>query len=149
LKSAVHRPVRRQVEGMSEIEWMHPESGHGSARPAWIRRFIRGVSRGCKVREDRDPIIDPAVDAGFRETWRRRDGGAGGCENRGDSGIHQPTPRERETGATRKIKPEAKPEDEARGETHKRHREAQPGGAEFEGNRELKHRRHRRTRDSG
>jgi len=38
------------------------------AYPDWIRRFIRGESRGCEVREDRDPIIDPAVDAGFRET---------------------------------------------------------------------------------
>jgi hypothetical protein len=32
--------------------------------------------------------------------------------------IHQPTPREREAGETRKIKPEAKPEGEAGGETH-------------------------------
>ena len=47
------------------------------------------------------------------------------------------------------IKPEAKPEGEAQGETQELHREAQPGGAEFEGNRELKHRKHRRTRDSG
>jgi len=62
-------------------------------------------------------IIDPAVDAGFRETWRRRDGGAGRCENRGNSVIHQPTPREREAGATRGLKPKAKPEDEARRET--------------------------------
>ena len=45
------------------------------------------------------------------------DGGAGGCEDWGNSGIHQPTPRERDAGETRKLKPEAKPEDEAREET--------------------------------
>jgi len=31
--------------------------------------------------------------------------------------IHQPTPREREAGETRRLKPEAKPEDDVRRET--------------------------------
>lgn len=31
--------------------------------PDWYRRFIRGASRGCKVRFSQGVIIDPAVDA--------------------------------------------------------------------------------------
>jgi len=74
-------------------------------------------SWGCKVRGRSGVIIDPAADAGFGETRGRRGGEAGGCEYRGDSGVHQPEPKERASGATRKLKPKAKPEDEARGAT--------------------------------
>jgi hypothetical protein len=32
------------------------------------RRFIRGLAEDAKFEENREVIIDPAVDAGFRET---------------------------------------------------------------------------------
>jgi hypothetical protein len=76
----------------------------------WPRRFIRGLAEDAKFEENREVIINPAVDAGFGATRRRRDGRAGGCGNRGNSGNHQPAPRERGFGETWKLKPAAKPE---------------------------------------
>ena len=40
-----------------------PEARSGMLVPDWTRRFIRGASRGCKVRFSQGDIIDPAVDA--------------------------------------------------------------------------------------
>jgi len=58
----------------------------------------------AKFESSRGVIIDPAVDAGFGATRRRRSGTAGGCEIRGDSEIHQSAPpKERGFGATRKL----------------------------------------------
>jgi hypothetical protein len=91
--------------------------GRKCAKPDWIRRFIRSLAEDAKFEEKRESSSNPAADAGFGETRRRRGGEAGGCEYRGDSGIHQPEPKERGSGATRKLKPKAKPEDEARGAT--------------------------------
>jgi hypothetical protein len=59
----------------------------------------------AKFEENREVIIDPAVDAGFGETRGRRDGRAGGCGNRGNSENRQPEPRERGFGATRDPNP--------------------------------------------
>jgi len=39
------------------------ETRSGMLVPDWSRRFIRGASRGCKVRFSQGVIIDPAVDA--------------------------------------------------------------------------------------
>jgi hypothetical protein len=47
-------------EDPKEIETT-PLSGK-TAKPDWKRRFIRGASRGCKVRRQTGFIIDPAVD---------------------------------------------------------------------------------------
>jgi hypothetical protein len=38
------------------------------ANTDWPRRFIRGFAEDAKFEENREVIIDPAVDAGFRET---------------------------------------------------------------------------------
>ena len=38
------------------------KTGSGLMRPDWSRRFIRGASRGCKVRFRQGEIIDPAAD---------------------------------------------------------------------------------------
>jgi hypothetical protein len=88
----------------------------GTGQP---RRFIRGSPEDAKFEEDREVIIDPAVDAGFGATRRRRCGKAGGCGNRGNSGNHQSAPREREFGETRKLEPKAKPEGVEREATRK------------------------------
>jgi len=66
----------------------------------WPRRFIRGSAEDAKFEENREVIINPAVDAGFGATRRRRDGKAGRCGNRGNSVNHQPAPKERGIGAT-------------------------------------------------
>jgi hypothetical protein len=53
------RPIAsRQIE----IE-RAPETRSGLQVPDWSRRFIRGASRGCKVRFSEGVIINPAVDA--------------------------------------------------------------------------------------
>jgi len=57
------------------------------ARPDWTRRFIRGSAEDAKFEESREVIIDPAVDAGFGATRRRRDGTAGGCGIQGNLGV--------------------------------------------------------------
>ena len=53
------------------------------AKPDWTRRFIRGASRGCKVRGQLGFIIDPAVD-GNRGDPRNRGGHSRGTESRGE-----------------------------------------------------------------
>jgi hypothetical protein len=118
------------------------------AKPDWTRRFIRSLAEDAKFEENRESSSTQAVDAGFGATRRRRDGQAGRCGNRGDSGNHQSAPREREFGATRKLKPKAKPEGVARGATRK------PTGrrsrkAKLRGNPKLQLRKRRRTRNSG
>jgi hypothetical protein len=57
------------------------------ARPDWTRRFIRGSAEDAKFEGNREIIIHPAVDAGFGETRRRRDGKAGGCGIQGNLGV--------------------------------------------------------------
>jgi len=57
----------RYVSGPNEIE-NASRVGPGYARPDWTRRFIRGSAEDAKFEENREVIIDPAVDAGFRAT---------------------------------------------------------------------------------
>jgi hypothetical protein len=102
LKLALSLSACRQAKSPNEIE-NASKVGLECARPDWIRRFIRGSAEDAKFEENREVIIDPAVDAGFGETRRRRDGKAGGCGIRGNSVTHQPEPREREFGETRKL----------------------------------------------
>jgi hypothetical protein len=39
-----------------------------AASTDWPRRFIRGSAEDAKFEDNREVIINPAVDAGFRET---------------------------------------------------------------------------------
>jgi hypothetical protein len=55
------------VSGPNEIE-NASRVRPGYARPVWTRRFIRGSAEDAKFEENREVIIDPAVDAGFRAT---------------------------------------------------------------------------------
>jgi hypothetical protein len=41
---------------------MHQQSQAGMCKTRLRRRFIHGASCGCKVRVNREVIIDPAVD---------------------------------------------------------------------------------------
>jgi hypothetical protein len=95
------------------------KSGLECTRPDWNRILIRGFAEDAKFEENRGVTVNPAVDAGFGETRRRRDGKAGGCGNRGNSGNHQPAPRGKGFGETRKLEPTAKPEGAECGETRK------------------------------
>jgi hypothetical protein len=102
LKLVLSLSACRQANGPNEIQ-SASKVGLEFARPDWIRRFIRGSAEDAKFEENREVIIDPAVDAGFGETRRRRDGKAGGCGIRGNSANHQPEPRDREFGETRNL----------------------------------------------
>jgi hypothetical protein len=67
LKLVLAVPVRRYGVSLNEIEtasrvWQE------EASTDWPRRFIRGSAEDAKFEENREVIIDPAVDAGFRET---------------------------------------------------------------------------------
>jgi hypothetical protein len=73
---------RNEIEDASRVWWE-------CARPDWTRRFIRGLAEDAKFELSRGVIIDPAVKAGFGETRRRGYGATGGCENRGNLGIHR------------------------------------------------------------
>jgi hypothetical protein len=57
----------RYVSGPNEIE-NASRVRPGYARPDRPRRFIRGPAEDAKFEENREVIIDPAVDAGFRAT---------------------------------------------------------------------------------
>ena len=109
LKLALSLSACRQARSPNEID-NASRVKREEANTDWPRRFIRGSAEDAKFEENREVIINPAVDAGFGATRRRRDGKAGGCGNRGNSGNHQPVPRERGFGETRELKPEAKPE---------------------------------------
>ena len=56
--------------------------------PDWSRRFIRGESRGCKVRFSQGEIIEPAVDAEMgrpveADTGQPRNRSSGRLERKG------------------------------------------------------------------
>jgi hypothetical protein len=125
-------PVRPVVSRPNKIE-AALRLRQGCARPEWTRRFIRGASRGCKVRARRGFIIDPAADAGPGAIRGRRSGKAEGSSIRGNL----------------KTLPSAAPEDVKAGATRWKRREARleerSGGA----TRELQHRQRRRMREAG
>jgi len=104
LKLALNLSACRQAKSPNEIE-NASRVGRECARPDWIRRFIRGFAEDAKFEENQEVIIDPAVDAGFGETRRRRDGKSGGCGNRGNSVTHQSEPRERDSGKLETLNP--------------------------------------------
>jgi len=59
-----------------------PEAIQSLLGPEWTRRFIRGESRGCKVRFSKGDIIDSAADA---ESGQPEEADAGQPRNQ-DSG---------------------------------------------------------------
>jgi hypothetical protein len=102
----------------------------------------------AKFESSRGVIIDPAVDAGFGATRRRRSGTAGGCEIRGNSEIHPSAPpKERGFGATRKLTVGTAGRCRIRGDPERRIRGV-AGGAKIRGNPEFHRRYRRRARES-
>ena len=82
---------------------MHPGSGGNVQDPVGHEDSSAASAEDAKFEDCRGVIIDPAADAGFGATRRRKGGKAGGCEIRGNPEIHQPAPKERSFGATRRF----------------------------------------------
>jgi len=148
LKLVLSKSACRRGSSLNEIE-NASRVKQEVASTDWPRRFIRSFAEDAKFEESREVIINPAVDAGFGATRRRRDGKAGRCGNRGNSENHQPAPRAARIWGnlktqtprrSRKVNGAGQPATTPGGAT---------GSAMPRGNPEQQRQAHRRTRNSG
>jgi len=104
--------------------------------PDWYRRFIRGASRGCKVRFSQGVIIDPAVDAEAGATCESKYGsaeeGSFGVTRDGRNRRRWTSRNQGDLGNDRTTKPEANRR------SNPEIRRGRPDGTELRGDSERK-----------